>query len=62
MPQDAGRAFECYRKGAEMQDCIAQYMVAVCYQEGRGVEQDFQKAVRRRVPSPALPSPPAPPT
>jgi len=42
--RDAGRAFECYRKGAEMQDCIAQYMVAVCYQEGRGVEQDFQKA------------------
>lgn len=36
--------FESYRAAAEQGDASSQYALAKCYEEGRGVEQDFAEA------------------
>lgn len=46
MEQDWEKAVELYRQAAEMDDPEGQYLLARCYAEGHGVEQDMAEAVR----------------
>ena len=38
------KAVECYRKSAEKGDVYAQYALAECYFEGKGIDVDIDKA------------------
>jgi len=45
-PQEEEGSFEWYMKAARSGDADAQYRVAVCYEDGEGVEQNFEEAVK----------------
>ena len=38
------KAVECYRKSAEKGEVYAQYALAECYFEGKGIDVDIDKA------------------
>lgn len=38
-------AAKCFLEGAKLGDKTAQYMIGHCYEDGKGVEKDFSKAV-----------------
>lgn len=46
LPQDAAKAFEWYRKGAEAGDLAAAHNVGACYKVGNGTEKNYAEAYK----------------
>jgi TPR repeat protein len=44
LPQDYAEAARFFRKAADQQNPKAQYLLGMCYEKGRGVEQDAVEA------------------
>lgn len=44
--QDYGKAVECFRRAVEKGDARALYYLGLCYEEGQGVPQDKEKAIK----------------
>lgn len=46
LPQDVIRAFECYKRAADLRNSCAHNNLGLCFGMARGVDRDFEEAFK----------------